>query len=88
MFDTIAETIKAEVKKAKFFAVICDEVQDADPLNRITFVVRYVSLQKQSCYASKVFGYYNYVTIFSIKKIVNARLEIGDIELICLNNFY
>ena len=32
MFDTITETIRAEVKKAKFFAVICDEVQDADSL--------------------------------------------------------
>ena len=34
-----------------------------------------ISLQKQSCYASKVFGYYNYVTTFTMKIFKNAGLE-------------
>ena len=75
----ITETIRAEVKEVKFFAVICHGVQDADSLDKITFVVRYVYTAKQSCYVSKVFGYYSYVTIFSI---MNAGLEKADIELI------
>lgn len=38
----ITEKIVANVNEAKFFAVICDEVQDAASIEQITFVLRYV----------------------------------------------
>ena len=38
----ILETIIAQVKEARFFAIISDEVQDAASIEQVTFVIRYV----------------------------------------------
>lgn len=38
----ITENIMAEVKKARYFAIFSDEVQDAASIEQITFMVRCV----------------------------------------------
>lgn len=47
--------ILCEVKNAKFFAIICDEVQDAASIEQVTFVVRYVHHKKDNFEIKEMF---------------------------------
>ena len=44
----ITEKIIAEVNESKYFAVICDEIQDAASTEQVTFIWRYVHKEGDS----------------------------------------
>lgn len=51
----ILDTVVSEVNKAKYFSIICDEVQDASANEQITFVLRYVHRDGDDFFVKETF---------------------------------
>lgn len=53
----ITEKIVHEVAEAKFFSIMCDEVQDVASIAQITFILRYVHKEGDLCSKGKFYWF-------------------------------